>query len=769
MDSDDDYQSFSPLKEPSPEVQYRRLKRLKKSDSKISTDLLIDTVDDPLLFPPIDFARLEAIENGTLPPGSFEYPDSVEDASLSHESPSQGIDDENKLGNGDEMEFEPVEEVKKTKRVLEFDDDDLTEEVVNEGAIGEDMVGGFELEKNEEERVGEDDFLDLLKERDEKKKKKKKKTRVKSDSGDESKANLRPSNKRTEEKERKAYLNELHAESQRLLRETRDASFKPIQVVQKPISSVLEKIRKRKLEISKKAMVVNSYGFDGSRSSKDRQKDLDVSYEDIDDENMEIIVEKAVIPPSLDEGISLTASKVDECKDAAKLTAHESDQHQVPPIVEPTPPLRAPVHDTEDLFDDSEPISTTVKQNDKLVNSPLEDDFAPSSLAMNLKFDSAPVDDSSSDEDYNDKENVEPHPCGIVDGSSSPKADFAKDFIDDEADEEDDSDNDLMRFPENEEAEDLEDLKELNDMIATGYEEKPIDNDKRNELHQKWLEQQDAAGTENLMQKLKCGSDLKDAMLQDKESETDEDDGEFDDEAKEDSLPRNSARLNIKKAKQIILQLLPDKEDAYLSDDDDDTQSRLARRRLISKEEQSTIVSPADDESSREVFGLIKKLNIVSENKRKPKALSFFDSVLKGGNSNNSSKSSFLGRVSNHSLPSSRKQGSGAVRSFIFEREDSNSRSAMSISESSSDTVTQETQPTRHLTAKYSNSQAKHTSQSSDGAFKTSSKSSLLEILKRSSSSLSHQVCNQDTTIDLTKGIFAFRAPKKPTKIEGRS
>lgn len=87
--------------------------------------------------------------------------------------------------------------------------------------------------------------------------------------------------------ERKAYLRELHAESQRVLRgsiseylsslcyfydvkvvpycsrlikfcsalsywlESRNASFKPIPMVQKPISSVLEKIRKRKLEISK--------------------------------------------------------------------------------------------------------------------------------------------------------------------------------------------------------------------------------------------------------------------------------------------------------------------------------------------------------------------------------------------------------------------------------------------------------------------------------------------------------------------------------------
>ena len=44
-----------------------------------------------------------------------------------------------------------------------------------------------------------------------------------------------------------------------LLLETRDASFKPVPLVQKPISSVLEKIRKRKLEIAKKWVVY--FGF----------------------------------------------------------------------------------------------------------------------------------------------------------------------------------------------------------------------------------------------------------------------------------------------------------------------------------------------------------------------------------------------------------------------------------------------------------------------------------------------------------------------------
>ncbi|KAK8649118.1 hypothetical protein V6N13_129854 [Hibiscus sabdariffa] len=38
----------------------------------------------------------------------------------------------------------------------------------------------------------------------------------------------------------------------RLLRETRDIAFKPALIVQKPISLVPEKIRRRKLEIEKK-------------------------------------------------------------------------------------------------------------------------------------------------------------------------------------------------------------------------------------------------------------------------------------------------------------------------------------------------------------------------------------------------------------------------------------------------------------------------------------------------------------------------------------
>lgn len=63
MDSDDDYQSFSPLPEPSSEFQPRRLKRLrKKKATQAPTDPPPDSADDLVSFPRVDFAELEALE-----------------------------------------------------------------------------------------------------------------------------------------------------------------------------------------------------------------------------------------------------------------------------------------------------------------------------------------------------------------------------------------------------------------------------------------------------------------------------------------------------------------------------------------------------------------------------------------------------------------------------------------------------------------------------------------------------------------------------------
>lgn len=183
---------------------------------------------------------------------------------------------------------------------------------------------------------------------------------------------------------------------------------------------------------------------------------------------------------------------------------------------------------------------------------------------------------------------------------SSPIGDPVKAFVDDEAEEEDDSDHDLFRFQDSEEDEEDGDAAELNDMIATGYEERPMDSERRNELHQKWLEQQDASGTEKLMQKLKFGSKLKETtLLEEKDADGEKDadieeyaDGEEDANGEEDAdgeedeyggEDTNAVQMSLRQIKQMIPLMFTDNDDAYLSSDDDETEKRLAKQCLSEK------------------------------------------------------------------------------------------------------------------------------------------------------------------------------------------
>ncbi|KAL6956641.1 hypothetical protein U1Q18_049167, partial [Sarracenia purpurea var. burkii] len=142
--------------------------------------------------------------------------------------------------------------------------------------------------------------------------------------------------------------------------------------------------------------------------------------------------------------------------------------------------------------------------------------------------------------------------------------------VEDEAVEEDDNDNDLLCFKENEKDEDIDDYEELNDLIATECDERPVDNEWRNELHQKWLEHHHAVETDNHMQRLKFGSKLKDIkFLEGDEQEDDEDekDEEFGDEAMEGRIKTSMTRTNSRKTKQMIPDMFSDKKDCYLSSD----------------------------------------------------------------------------------------------------------------------------------------------------------------------------------------------------------
>ncbi|KAI9199897.1 hypothetical protein LWI28_000147 [Acer negundo] len=778
MESHVDFESFSPTKSPSSPVPERKLKRLKKAKKLTENPPEFETLGSEEL----DFRYSEEGKPTEISPKSktvgFEKSSGqdLEELDSGSRSGSEGFGDEN--GSDTEVGGLGVEEDgSSAKRTLNFDS--LVEELDGRDKVRSDDM---EIEKqNEDTKVEE---LEKKKRSSDGFKEKKDNKRAKSVNEDK-KTKSAVLSKRRADKEKREQLKQLQAESQRLLRETRDAAFKSVPPVRKPISSLLEKIRQRKLEVSKKSIKLSKTSFIDDEINDDEINDDDdddddgfarevmvkVNFENSsakegeDDKTIKMASEEAVFSPAIVEN-SLGASHVDASNITANHSSYESVPTQMAVEEEPKQAFRAPIDDTQDLFPDSQTNGSKDELSDETPSSPLEEVLAPSLLAMNLKFDSAPPDDDSSDEEDYDKENIDPGLHKLGDLSLSSNGDPVKAFVDDEAEEEDDSDNDLNRFLD-EDDEDNEDAEELKDMIETGFEEKPVDIERRNELHQKWLEQQDAVGTENLLQRFKHDSKQTETGLLEDDVESQEDDGDFDDEYAEDGVLTNNLRMNLKKMKEMIPQMFTDKDDAYVSSDDEETEKIIVRQCLLDKsEEQGTFMSPAEDKGSREVFSLIKKLNIVPDTRKKAKISALSGMRLIGGNGIVSSKSSFLGRGSNHSLPSSLKHGSSAVRSFIFEREDSNSRSSNSEKESSSDLVQRENRQAKTASTKLYHSQINSSTRNIKAAAETNAGTALFDILKDSLTSLqsSHVIC--DSVFSHTESVLATFKLEKTIKKE---
>ncbi|PHT76244.1 hypothetical protein T459_19766 [Capsicum annuum] len=765
MESDDVYQ-FVYL----PEVPRPRFKRLKKA-------VATSTNQRGLVFD-FDFAKLEALEEDEKRRGSvFEekggeaQEDSTELVSPHNSEVEIRLEpvygDSRKKFFDDEGVLVSDQQWKEVKTSLEFGHQFRGEE---HQQIGEDLVS-----KEIHEEIGETDkeIGDMNMEKfgiqqdvEGDGKKTKKKMRSKGGLGRQVKPKELASNRRIAAKESKTFLQQLQVDTQRLLRESKDATFKPIPVVHKPISSVLEKIRKRKLEISKKTtMLTGNSSIHKFTASREVMMEVDAKgaySEEQRVDKLETELEGKVNAHGIEARITDTSNidgiSVLPIKRSSEIVPDEMALDEKHNAV-----FRAPVDDTQDLFDDFELTGSKDEILDDLASSHLEEVMAPSLLALNLKFDSAPPDESSSDDEDNDKENISSHIKGGG-GCNSPKGDPVKAFVDDEAEVEEDSGDDLFHFCDNEDDNDIDDSAELHDIIATDYKEKPIDNEKRNELHQKWLEQQDAAGTENLLQRLKWVVEQKE-MLVDDELEREECEEEVNDVTHMDAVPKSSTWLNSKNTKQIIMQMFVDKDDVFLSDEDEDTGKRLVKQRMLYNSELTNVAPPIEDEISSEIFGLIKKLNTVPDNKRKSKASSFFDTVLGDQKKKSSLKSSFLGRVTNH-LPSSHKQSSTIVRSFIFGRDDSNSRSSMSMSEDSSDMTVKENLPNRNSTTMFGSFQAKTGSQGENSAAGTSAAAPLFEILKRSSAP--SNLCSQDVLLDLPKPLLTDLRDLKRSKAQGK-
>ncbi|KAF4359019.1 hypothetical protein F8388_015066, partial [Cannabis sativa] len=666
MDSDDEILPFSSPEGVSPPVRERKLKRLKKAIR----------VSDPQIEQQSDVGSFMAEANSSHCENlNFEVVDEL----LVSSSGSEDLDEGNDLDSGF-TGLGTEDNGLGAKRVLDFGNFS-----VGSGEYGVDRSNktgdgsGDDASVEEPEKIQLDSEC-IVEQKDKKKRKKK------DDSGEGNETDI----KRMSEKKRREHLKQLHAESQRLLRETRDAKFKSAPLVQKPISSVLEKIRQRKLEVARKSASIRGMSFIDDSDS--------LSGDDFVHPSTEVIEldarEGDRAPATIDEGKvaggteakgSIHGLQKDESNHSiANTRVTVSPQMVMNEESKQSQSFRAPNDDTQDLFSDSQ----TSDSKNETPSSPLEEAFVPSVLAMNLKFDSAPPDDVTSDEEE-------------------------------------------------------------------------VDDDKEN----KWLEHQDATGTENLLQKLKYGSNLRGpSLIEEKEGMEDEESGDDDDdEASEELTPSNLVKMNLKKVKQMIPQMFTDSNDAYLSSDDDETEKRHAKQCLLEKaEQQVTFLSPAEDESSREVFCRIKKLNLVPDIKRRAKTNTHFDMSHMGVNRSLSSRSSFLSRGGSSNLPSSKKQGSTTARSFIFERDDSNSRSALTASEDASETdkqIQRENRP-KVTSFKISNSQVKITKSSSSVKKQDTS---LLDILKRTS--MTSKRYKTDSVVTRTDSMLAsFKLVKKPVK-----
>ncbi|KAG7590187.1 hypothetical protein ISN44_As07g023750 [Arabidopsis suecica] len=558
-------------------------------------------------------------------------------------------------------------------------------------------------------------------------------------------------------KERREYLDQLRAENQRLLRETRDAAFEPAPLVRKPISSVLAKIRRRKEEISRQFL------------SRKKSKSSDICDED---DFEEVVAEET----NEDIDLKTTSKQNSGGQDCLKDSVGPSRNSDSPSNKKAE---SNPTH--QDLSLRPRTINSGDELLEKTSSRSLEEVMTPSVVAMNLKLNLSPVPDKSSEEAEYMKENSDPETH-----DSSP-GDPVRKFIDEDAEEEDDSDNDLLRFEDEDDDEDEED-DDLRDMIVSQFKEDPTDKDRRNELHQKWLEQQDAAGTEKLLQKLKRGLQHDETLLSEDEDEDDDADdderaedadgeevqkpeaSEDRDEDEEDPSHANSMRMTIKKIKEMIPLMFTDEDDVYVSSDDEEMEKKLLQQRLYKKMElKAKSSSSTGDENSEEILRHIKKPEI----KKKAKPSSFKERALMEINKNPAaSKSSFLGRLTKSSMSEgSRKRGSNVVRGYIFERDDSNSKSSNTVPEEPSPpaTIIKEKSRPKRAPAKFTASQSQERSATLQATAveetSTRQRTTLYEILKMSSKKTCFNSRETMISSNHTESIFAaFKLDKKPVK-----
>ncbi|KAL2635545.1 hypothetical protein R1flu_007024 [Riccia fluitans] len=561
----------------------------------------------------------------------------------------------------------------------------------------------------------------------------------------------------------------MDAETQRLLRESKKVAFPEGQLQQKPISSVLEKMRQRKLERAQRSAQQGTSSL-GRRPTLDMKKA--VTDEDTVNVNMDDDLEVVMIKPPMQQAAAIKQEPV-ESNGISKSEIHILSKSEELP--------RPALINSQDLYSDSQ-------------LSPSRDEGAdPSGLhgAPVPQLDSETQTDYSSSPADDEEKEIKPPTRGM--------ASFVGVLIDDEAEDEDE---DLLA-DEEDEADAENAAEELQDMLTQDVVERKADRKRRDNLHRKWLEEQDSSLTDSIINRLENGwkSRAKKQRLPGilDEAENNDTRGSYSqatEEAEDEPastpsgaspptlfeetlcMPKNQG---LKQEKSPEPGGLPEDGDAVIHESEDEEEDeRLRRQRLLNEsDEQSDLPSVHDDESSRQIFSLISKVNVATTRTTKV-TLGLSDSrplSLGHPHALSNVQCSFARRTVTSSVHATTRQGSGNSRSYVFGRDDSSSNHASRLQEnepkSGEDSAAANVAGEIQKTSSRSNSSL--TGVSSDlkdkGKTPESTGPSLIQILKQQAADLERSILTRDTSSwnvnrsssgDLS--IFSVMRPSKPCR-----
>lgn len=490
---------------------------------------------------------------------------------------------------------------------------------------------------------------------------------------------------------KKGEMEGLHAESQRLLRESTGAAFSTVPPVPKPISSVLEKIRARKRQLTLSAAADSFCSWSTRVSSQQEAKYEMPAPSDTDDcgEHSHDVVRGVVDgagagPELVTRSIEESLDRVEEANNteglepgnavagqavlASTSCSNQQEGSQCDGLV---PSSAAQLEPNSQALPLDSQLSREFNRQGSPVDEERDDPRGRSSKEV------PEVDtDEEEEEGGEEKHNAADGPYktrGKVPEEKCPLEYItARAMIDDEAEDEDDD----GKGDSDEELDEHE--GDLQDLVAqTAPEEKPSDKRKRDKLHQEWLAERDQAATADILDRLNNGWRRNEAR-QRAAGFLDEDFSEQDSIGVAKRMRASRSRdNNVSDSVAETPWVTMDKEKASIveEEDEDESAEQILHNRCLADWHSEGDLLTGDNEVSREVLGLINRANMHQQ-----KAMSISGSC-KEIKKPSPEKPSFLNKATSTDGKRGKKLRLRDVPSFIFGPSKGNGRSSVDIVE----------------------------------------------------------------------------------------